>query len=263
MRDRDKIPNSYSQHRPNNLTTPKWMAGAESLQGLRPNNEDRFLIDPGLSLFVVADGMGGHDAGEEASLLAIQAIHKLLKSDGSNRTGQAILAEALDQANLAILEAAQSMGHRKMGTTIVLLAKVAGSWWIANLGDSEAWLFRKGRRTILSQAHNMAAELVRQKAMAPKEAALSPLKHRLVRYLGSMELKGAQSVFSDIRPFQPKAGDALLLGTDGLMDHVSEAKIRDGLGKGLDPQSLVQELTREALNHGSPDNATGLLVQFF
>ena len=239
------------------------MAGAESLQGLRPNNEDRFLIDPGLSCFIVADGMGGHEAGEEASLLALRTIHKTLQNQTTNQAGQALLANGLDKANQAILSAGQAMGHRRMGTTIVILAKVGVTWWIANLGDSEAWLFRRGKKIILSEAHNLAAELVRQKAMAAKEAAHSPLKHRLVRYLGSSELKEANCFNSDIRPFQPKPGDALLLGTDGLMDHINDAQIRAYLGKGLDPQTMVQELTREALQQGSPDNVTGLLVRFF
>lgn len=245
------------------MATLKWMAGADSLQGLRPNNEDRFLIDPGLSCFVVADGMGGHEAGEEASLLAMKSIHKSLKNPPPNQTGQPILAEGLDRANQIILATGQAKGHRRMGTTIVILAKIGTTWWIANLGDSEAWLFRKGKKIILSEAHNMAAELVRQKAMAPKEAAHSPLKHRLVRYLGSNELSEATCFYSDIRPFQPKPGDALLLGTDGLMDHISDSRIRSLLAMGLDPQTLVQEMTREALRQGSPDNITGLLVQFF
>lgn len=245
------------------MATLKWIAGAESLQGLRPNNEDRFLIDPGLSCFIVADGMGGHEAGEEASLLALRTIHKTLQNQTTNQAGQTLLAHGLDKANQAILSAGQAMGHRRMGTTIVIVAKVGVTWWIANLGDSEAWLFRRGKKIILSQAHNLAAELVRQKAMAPKEAAHSPLKHRLVRYLGSNELKEANCFNSDIRPFQPKPGDALLLGTDGLMDHINDEQIRAYLGKGLDPQTMVQELTREALQQGSPDNVTGLLVRFF
>ncbi len=242
----------------------RYLAGADSQQGLRPNNEDRFIIDPAVSFFAVADGMGGHEAGEKASLLAIQTLHQsLLSVVPSPTSGQAILAQGLVDTNRAILETGRALGHIKMGTTIVLLAGIANKWWIANLGDSEAWLFRKRKVQVLSHTHSLAQEMVRQKAMTAKEAITSPLKHRLVRYLGAPDLSNPHSLYSDVREFKPLPGDTVLLGSDGLMDFVRQDQVTGLLSKGFDPQTLAKELTQLALKQGSPDNTTGLVVRFF
>ncbi len=241
----------------------RYLAGADSQQGLRSNNEDRFIIDPAVSLFAVADGMGGHEAGEVASLLAIRQLHLCLQNISPNTSGQEVLAQGLVDANRAILGEGNEVGHRKMGTTIVLLAEINDKWWISNLGDSEAWLFRKGKVQVLSQTHTMAAEMVRQRAMTVREAATSPLKHRLVRYLGSPDLASPRNLYSDVREFKPLPGDTILLGSDGLMDHIRQDQVLRFLKKGLDPQTLSKELTTLAIKQGSPDNSTGVVVRFF
>ena len=241
----------------------RYLAGADSQQGLRPNNEDQFLIDPTVSFFAVADGMGGHESGEKASLLAIQTLHQtVLKVVPGPPSGQGILAQGLVDTNRAILGEGGG-GYHKMGTTIVLLARIDNKWWIANLGDSEAWLFRKRKVQVLSQTHSMAAEMVRQKAMTAKEAAVSPLKHRLVRYLGSPDLTSPQQLYSDVREFKPVAGDVILLGSDGLMEYIRPNQVVDRLSIGVDSQTIARDLTQLAIKQGSPDNTTGLVIRIF
>ena len=99
--------------------------------------------------------------------------------------------------------------------------------------------------------------------MTAKEAAVSPLKHRLVRYLGSPDLTSPQQLYSDVREFKPVAGDVILLGSDGLMEYIRPNQVVDRLSIGVDPQTVARDLTQLAIKQGSPDNTTGLVIRFF
>lgn len=251
------------------MASLRWIAAADSQQGLRQNNEDFFLIDPANGLFLLADGMGGHQAGEVASAMAASEIQAAWSRIAAQPAPEAVekgrdeIAKALFDTNHAIRQAAAKEGQAKMGTTVVLLGRLGTQWFVANMGDSEVWLIRRGKVQPLLRVHTMASELVRQKAMTPKDAATSPLRHRLYRYLGTSDLNGVSDLNEDIKPFQPLADDVLLLGSDGLVDHVRKEQVTEILETDLDPENAARELTQLAIQQGSPDNTTCVLIRFF
>ncbi len=247
----------------------RWIAAADSQQGLRHNNEDFFLLDPVNGLFLLADGMGGHQAGEVASAMAAKEIQRAwthlsdLPVPANPEKDRGEIARTLFETNTAIREAAAIDGQAKMGTTVVLLGRMGQRWFVANLGDSEIWLIRRGKVQPLLRVHTMASELVRQKAMSPKDAAHSPLRHRLYRYLGTSDLNTVADLNEDVKPFQPVAGDCILLGSDGLVDHIRKEQVVEILDRGTDLETTARQLTQLAIQQGSPDNTTGVLIRFF
>jgi len=251
------------------LAALRWIAAADTQQGQRSNNEDFFLLDPGNALFLLADGMGGHQAGEVASSMAAQEIQKAWatmnrgNAPGSEESRKESIAATLFQVNQTIRDAAESEGQLKMGTTIVLLGRMGAHWFVANMGDSEVWLLRKGRAQTLLRQHTMAQELVRQKAMTARDAAHSPLRHRLYRYLGTHDLNNPSDLREDIKRFDPQPGDHLLLGSDGLADHIRKEQALQIVEEEADLESAAKQLTSLAIKQGSPDNVTCVLIRFF
>jgi protein phosphatase len=201
--------------------------GSRSAQGVRSNNEDNFVVDLRQRLFVVADGMGGQDRGEEA--------------------------------NEVIVEAGKTQPEgRRMGTTAVVALQHNGQVYISNLGDSRAYLIRAGDVHQLTVDHSVAQALVTTGALSAEEARYSPYQHVLHKFLGCTELNGAD----EVHPFTPQYGDRLLLATDGLTNHISDEDLRDGPKLFPDPQAWIEHLVEKALAHGSRDNVTGVIVAF-
>lgn len=233
--------------------------GCRSAQGLRPNNEDSFVADADHQLFLVADGMGGQENGERASGMAAEIIPRVVY-DGlaaHQDAGQAV-RQALAAANEAIVQAGQHMPQgRRMGTTAVLAVHKHGQVYVAGLGDSRAYLIRGERVDQLTVDHSVAQALVASGALTPEEARGSPWQHVLHKFLGCAEMaEGAE-----VRPFTPQAGDRLLLGTDGLTNHISEEDLREG-DRWSDPQAWADRLVDLALQRGSRDNVTCVVVAF-
>jgi serine/threonine protein phosphatase PrpC len=234
--------------------------GSCSAQGLRPNNEDRFVVDPEHHLFLVADGMGGQDRGEFASGLAAEIIPRVLTDRlAAREPASAAVQRALDEANRAIIDAGQGQpAKRRMGTTAVLAVEQDGQVFVAGLGDSRAYLIRDDRVEQLTVDHSVAATLVASGALTPEEARDSPYQHILHKFLGCAEMiEGAE-----VRPFTPQAGDRLLLASDGLTNHITEADLREGARCHADPQVWVDQLVELALERGSHDNVTCVVVAF-
>ena len=135
--------------------------GKQSAQGLRPNNEDRFVADENQKLFLVADGMGGQESGEKASGLAAEIIPRALQKnlDAKESTPEAV-RHALDEANQAIIHAGRNQAAgRRMGTTAVLAVCHDDQYYIASLGDSRAILVRNGKVEQLTVDHTVADAL--------------------------------------------------------------------------------------------------------
>jgi protein phosphatase len=233
--------------------------GCRSAQGLRPNNEDSFVADAAHQVFLVADGMGGQESGERASGMAAEIIPRVI-CDGlaAHQDAQQAVRRALAVANEAIVEAGQHMPQgRRMGTTAVLAVQQHGQVYVAGLGDSRAYLIRGERVEQLTVDHSVAQALVSSGALTAEEARESPWQHVLHKFLGCAEMaEGA-----DVRPFTPQAGDLLLLGTDGLTNHVSEEDLREGK-RWSDPQAWTEHLVELALQRGSRDNVTCIVVAF-
>jgi protein phosphatase len=233
--------------------------GCRSAQGLRSNNEDSFVADEDHRFFLVADGMGGQDSGERASGMAAEIIPRVYYDRLAARddASQAV-RRAFAVANEAIVHAGQMMPQgRRMGTTAVLAVQERGQVYVAGLGDSRAYLIRGQRVEQLTVDHSVAQALVSSGALTPDEARDSPWQHVLHKFLGCAELaEGAE-----VRPFTPQAGDRLLLGSDGLTNHIADKDLREG-ADWSDPQAWAEFLVDVALKRGSRDNVTCVIVAF-
>ena len=232
--------------------------GGRSAQGLRANNQDRFLADPDRHVFLVADGMGGQEGGEQASGMAVDIIPRVLRDrlDAHDDASRAV-QQAFAEANQAIIDAgARQAGLRKMGTTAVLAVQQDDQVYVAALGDSRAYLVRDGRVEQLTVDHTVADALARNGTLTPDQAKYSPWRNVLYKFLGCAEMtEGAE-----VRPFAPQAGDRLVLGSDGLTNFLTDADLCEGAA--LRPQEWADSLVEAALRRGSKDNVTCVVVAF-
>jgi protein phosphatase len=242
------------------MANPVLRIGKKSVQGVRPNNEDRLVVDEPQALFLVADGMGGQEHGERASGLAAEIIPRVVHDclAAHDPAGDA-MQKALQQANAAIVDAGKDQPPgRRMGTTAVLALQCNGRVYVAGLGDSRAYLIRKRHVEQLTVDHSVAYALVLSGALTPEEARRSPLQHMLHRFLGSPDAFEQ----ADIRHFEPQAGDRLLLASDGLTNHLTEEDLSEGPTLYPDPQEWTDYLVDLALRRGSKDNVTVVVVAF-
>jgi protein phosphatase len=233
--------------------------GSCSVTGKRSNNEDRFIADPTNKLFVVADGMGGQEGGERASELATEIITRVLKDKLQSEQAEQAVQEALDEANQAIITEGQTQAPgRRMGTTAVVAVQKDNYMYVAGLGDSRAYLIRGNRVDQLTVDHTVADALERNGALTPEQAAISPWKHVLYKFLGCAEMNEG----AEVRPFTPEPGDKLLLASDGMTNHVSPADLIEGAAHYRNPQLWAEHLVNLALERGSRDNVTCVIVAF-
>jgi len=234
--------------------------GSRSARGIRPNNEDSFVVDLGQRLFLVADGMGGQERGELASGMAADLIPRIVHDRlAANEPADQVLRQALRQTNEAICDAGKSQPEgRRMGTTAVLALQANGQVYVANLGDSRAYLVRGEQVQQLTVDHSVAQALVAIGALSPEDAQHSPYQHVLHKFLGCVALDGNPHV----KPFAPEAGDRLLLASDGLTNHVTDDDLRLGAREFPNPQNWADHLVQLALKRGSRDNVTCVVVAF-
>ena len=234
--------------------------GAHSSQGLRPNNEDRFVIDSERHVFLVADGMGGQEFGERASGLAAEIIPRVLQDKlAAHVEATEAVKSALESANQAIIAASlgQTAG-RRMGTTAVLALHQQDQVFVAGLGDSRAYLIRGGRVEQLTVDHTVADALERNGTLTAEQARNSPWRNSLYKFLGCAEM----SEGPEVRPFAPRAGDRLLLASDGLTNFISPEDLAVGAANRRSPQEWAEALIQLALDRGSKDNVTCIVVAF-
>jgi len=239
----------------------------------RDGNEDSFSTDNALNLYVVADGMGGHLAGEVASRMAVNMINKSFRQwldsgasedtlfgvpDASlSRIANYILS-SIRLANRVIYEMAIEHEHyRGMGTTVALVHVMPDLIISANVGDSRIYLIRNGQIERLSRDHTVVAEQVEMGIMTKQEAEHSPLQHVLTRNLGSSEETEAE-----IFELEPSENDRLVLCTDGLTDLISDEEILQMVQAENDPGALCQSFIDKALKRGGHDNTTVISVYF-
>jgi PPM family protein phosphatase len=217
----------------------------------RPANEDRYLVAP--PLFVVADGMGGHEAGEVASGLAVETLSQLLW-DRSIRDG-GTLADAVRAANRAIREATRDRPEQAgMGTTCTALFVDGQRATLAHVGDSRAYLVRDGALRQLTEDHTLVGLLVREGILTPEQAARDERRHVIVRALGV-----ADSVDVDLVELSLEPGDRLLLCSDGLSGPVTDERLAEALVTDAGPEQVVAALVDAAVRDGD-DNVTAILV---
>lgn len=206
-------------------------------------------------LFVVADGMGGHAAGEVASRIAVQTIlEEWVVRTSAGRGGQ-MLRSAARAANTAVFAASLDAGQRGMGTTLVALALDGGRAHIAHVGDSRAYLVRGGQCTQLTADHSRVAEMLRMRLITAEQAATHPARSQLTRSLGF-----EPTVQVDLKRVDLKPGDGFLLCSDGVWDLVPGSEIAQIVGS-LEPADATETIIARTLERGAPDNVTTLVVK--
>src|SRR5262245_36189001 len=219
---------------------------------VRAENEDRWLARP--PLFVVADGMGGHAAGEVAAQLTIDAFASLADARVAPLDA-GVLAGAILGADDAIRQrAASDTAAAGMGTTCTALAVEGSTAHLAHVGDSRAYLLRAGRLTQLTDDHTLVAALVHDGVLTPEQAAIDDRRHVILRALGVGEAVSADRLEVELRP-----GDRLLLCSDGLTGHLDGPGLAEALGTGT-PAAAADRLVVLALAAGGEDNVTVVVV---
>jgi PPM family protein phosphatase len=210
-------------------------------------------------LFVVADGMGGHAAGEVASRVAVESA-RASWSTGSSAAPPQGVRSAIRAANTAVYDASIAPGRRGMGTTIVAATVAGHEAIVGHVGDSRAYLVRGAECTQLTADHSRVGEMVRMKLLTPEEAASHPARSQLTRSLGA-----DLGVQVDLGRHPVERGDTIVLCTDGLWDVVSRSEMAQAAGApAVDarpaPTGAVDELVELALKRGASDNVTALTI---
>ncbi len=236
----------------------RWRYAAATDTGLvRDLNEDAIFVDDVIA--VVADGMGGHAAGEVASQIAVE----LLEEQFHLRPSVEGLATAIEQANSRIIaDARATPEHFGMGTTVIVVgltedATGAITPTLFNVGDSRVYQLRDGALRQLSEDHSVAEEWVRMGRLTPEEAAVHPRRHQLTRTLG-----GDESVEVDVASVIARPGDRLLLCSDGLSNELSAEVIAELASAPVALQEAVDALVEAARRAGGRDNISAILVEF-
>ena len=236
--------------------------GATDVGRQRSRNEDQFLVSMERNLFAVADGMGGHAAGDVASRTAIETLDRLV-ADGGDARGmadrEAQLIEAMRAANAAILEdAAREPERSGMGTTLTIFTIVPEEQarLIVHVGDSRAYLLRDGQLSQLTTDHTWVQRQVEMGKLSRRRARVHPYSSVLTHALGVPDEERIDSLTGQIRE-----GDLYLLCTDGLSTVLEDETIEDVLRAGTDLRTAASDLIDTANQAGGPDNITVVLVR--
>lgn len=238
--------------------------GAISHTGLiRDINQDSYFVsEDKMNLFVVADGMGGHKAGEVASSIAIDSVKKYIEKHISQEYGEydeavsRIIEEAIVDANTKIFN--KSMEEEKyqgMGTTLTM-AFIQSKLFIGHIGDSRAYLIRNNEIRQITQDHSLVAELLRNGTITEKEAKTHPQKNIITRALGTEE-----NIQIDIYTIELLAEDIIVLCSDGLSNLVEQMEIKECLANSKSMQFGCEHLVDLANERGGYDNITIIAIK--
>ena len=225
---------------------------------MRSVNQDCLYYDPRGRFFIVADGMGGHAGGQEASKIATQVISDYLEEHWeSDLNSENLLHQAVEEANEKIIGDQQTHPERaEMGTTVVAVVFREDKSWCVHVGDSRLYLWRDNILTPLTEDHTWVAWALKSGTISPEEAGVHPWRHVLSQCLGRKEL---YSIDTDIINIQP--GDRLLLCSDGLTGEVSEEEIQMYLQEAETCEEAVTELIETAKENGGSDNVTVIVIE--
>lgn len=248
--------------------TPRVIAnvklGAKTDLGrIRENNEDKFDFyepeDPAVlatkgCFFGVADGMGGHSAGQIACELALKVVIRAYYANPSPDT-HASMRRAVEEANALIYDTAQMMTERNgMGTTLTAVVIREDMLTVAQVGDSRGYLLRDGQITQITEDHSWVAEQVRIGAMSLEEAQASPFRNIITRSIGT-----SSTVEPDIATHELRVGDSVILCSDGLSGHLDPLEIASVVSE-HSPSIAAMRLVEEANERGGRDNITVLIL---
>lgn len=218
-------------------------------------------------LFLVADGMGGHRAGEMASSLSVWSIESFLLNSlkrfiCSECIDEDLMDEfrkALEQADAAIIDEATAHAEMLgMGTTLTLAFAIERTLFVAHVGDSRCYHLSNGELKQITRDHTVAAELVAHGVLTPEQAERSPYRNSLTNALGGRD-KGVQT---DLHVVGLAPGDTVLVCSDGLHGALGDEEITNVLNRAHDPDKACAALIAEANNHGGKDNITAIVARF-
>ena len=238
-------------------STPRTRKGALTSFGsrtdigcLRDHNEDSLVVTP--PLFAVADGMGGHAAGEVASEIAVRVLSELAPEHPDVEA----LGRAIEEANRAVIQAArEGRGRQGMGTTMTAAMLEGERLVIAQVGDSRAYLLHQGKLQQLTRDHSLMADMIEAGQLTPEEARTHPQRSVITRALGS-----DVHLHPDIYEINVETGDRLLVCSDGLSGMVFDDQIESTLRRVQDPQRCASQLVNEAIAAGGHDNVTVIVA---
>jgi serine/threonine protein phosphatase PrpC len=225
----------------------------ESIAGQRPYQEDSVLAETmadGRTLLAVADGMGGHAAGEVASALALETLSEQVRNGTP-------LGEAFRMANARVHERASEPGKQGMGTTLVAVLIGAGEYSVANVGDSRAYLVSSEGVRRLTEDHSFVAEAMRR-GQSEEEAMATPWRDALTRSIGTDEAVEVD-VFG---PFAVPDDSAFVLCSDGLYKTLGDAELESLFGYSGSPKGAAQSLVTAAYDNGSDDNISVAIAEY-
>ncbi len=231
---------------------------AKTIAGIRTQNQDAvFIPEEGmLAIAAVADGMGGHNAGDIASALAIKTLIETMHSTTPGSIRERLI-NAVNMANSAVYELSLSdEGYRGMGTTLVAAVLEGGRFVAANVGDSRLYHYDGLHLTQITQDHSYVAQLAALGYITREEAAHHPQRNIITRAVGTRQVERV-----DIFDCVWKAGDKLLICTDGLYGELDENEMADILGcQAEELQAACDMLVDRALNAGSRDNISAVII---
>jgi protein phosphatase len=227
----------------------------------RDNNQDQFVVDDGLGLYAIADGMGGHAAGEVASKIAIDALADTVRGNGTDgESAEAVgeqLVRAVNEGNRRICESVLARQEwRGMGTTLVAIRVVGSRAVIGHVGDSRAYRVRGGRLERLTSDHSWVAEQVKLGLLSDEEASRHPMRNIVTRALGNRSDVEVELAEEALLP-----GDTLLLCSDGLNSMLDDAEILETLAAHDEPQQACEALVEKANARGGDDNITVIVAR--
>ncbi len=239
------------------------VAGLSDVGRCRQTNQDQYLVDTELGVYAVADGMGGHAAGEIASDLAISALAESVRRSGEGGAPDSLddgarrLRNALSEGNRRIIDSVVSRAEwRGMGTTVVAMMIVGDRLLIGNVGDSRAYLYRDGKLRQLTSDHSWVNEQVKLGLLTSDEAHRHPMRNIVTRVLGNQA-----EIEVDVADEPVLPGDVFMLCSDGLNGMLRDPEICEIIAAHADvPQQACRALVDRANANGGEDNITVVVM---
>lgn len=221
---------------------------------VRSANEDAVL--EGGRLFAVADGMGGHNAGEVASSMAVALIRDYMEAGRKGTPGSELLRKSVEEANAKIHEKASTAAElQDMGTTLSILYFSDAGALIGNVGDSRVYLFRDGRLERLTRDDSLVAKLIDEGVISEAEARSHPRRNVILKAVGI-----TPEIDFEVDGREVEPGDLFLLATDGLTSLVEDSEIEAVLADGDDIRKKAKRLLKRALDSGGTDNISIIIT---
>ena len=234
-------------------------AGNTDVGVVRSGNEDSFLLNCAGGLFIVADGMGGHAAGEVASEMAVQIVSSELGSlrGLSDAEAASRMRSAIRKANAAIFDRTLAEHDKRgMGTTTTVMVLFSRRYLIGQVGDSRAYLLRDGDLLQLTKDHSYVQEQVDAGLLTPEQARTHPYSNVITRCVGANEDVAPDIYFGNL-----ERGDVVLLASDGLTGMLEDQQLATIMGAEENPETCVNKMIADANRRGGLDNITAIVIR--